>query len=470
MRFLPTRRWIWLQVLLCLLAVPSRLPAANRVLPDEVKAVWDMAAAFHETTPTRERICLNGLWRWQPAGAKADGVPDRSWGFFKVPGSWPGITDYMQKDSQTLFVNPDWKDVRPAGISAAWYEREFSVPEEWTGRRISLATDTLNSFATVFVDGAKAGELHFPGGNLDLTAVCRPGMKHRLSLLVVALPLKGVMLSYVDTAAAREVKGAVDRRGLCGDVFLVSTPSGSKITEVQIGTSFRKLELSVSAEVAGLAAAGHYQFRARVMKDGAAVKEFSSPAFQGSDLTNGRFHFGESWLPDQRWDLNTPQNHFDLQLSLVDAGGKPLDTGWTQRFGFREFWIDGRDFYLNGKRLFLSAVPLDNGQVGASMANYAAARESLERLRDIGINYVYTHNYGCEPGAHLSFAEILRAADDVGMLVGFTQPHFSHYEWKTPDADATNGYARIAAAYALAAGNHPSVVMYVMSHNATGYD
>ncbi len=111
-------------------------------------------------------------------------------------------------------------------------------------------------------------------------------------------------------------------------------------------------------------------------------------------------------------------------------GGRVLDTDWAQRFGFREFWIDGRDFYLNGTRVFLSAVPLDNAQVGAASATYDATRESLERLKSFGINFVYTHNYGCEPGSHLSFAEILRAADDVGMLVGFSQPHFSHYDWK----------------------------------------
>ena len=64
-----------------------------------------------------------------------------------------------------------------------------------------------------------------------------------------------------------------------------------------------------------------------------------------------------------------------------------------------------------------------------------------ERLKSFGINMVYTHNYGCEPGSHLSYAEMLRAADDVGMLVSFTQPHFSHYNWKAPDADRTNGYA-----------------------------
>jgi beta-galactosidase len=439
-------------------------------LPDGVKAIWDIAKAYHETTPTRERISLNGLWRWQPANARSDQVPAGSWGFFKVPGCWPGITDYMQKDSQTLYAHPSWKNVKLGGTTAAWYEREMTIPSDWSGRRFSLYVEYLNSYAVVFVDGVKMGEIHFPGGEVDLTAACGPGTEHRLSLLVVALPLKGVMLSYTDSASAREVKGTVERRGLCGDVFLVSTPRGPKITDVTVDTSVRKRRITISAAVNGLEPNGHYNFRTRIMKDGSAVKEFTSPPFQGGDLKDGRFAFTEEWLPDKLWDINTPQNTLDLQVSLVDASGQVLDTDWAQRFGFREFWIDGRDFYLNGTRIFLSAVPLDNAQVGAALATYEAARESFERLKSFGINYVYTHNYGCEPGSHQSFTEILRAADDVGMLVGFTQPHFSHYDWKASDADQNNGYARHATFYARAAGNHPSVVMYVMSHNATGYE
>ena len=51
---------------------------------------------------------------------------------------------------------------------------------------------------------------------MDLTAACKRGSTHTLSLRVVALPLKGVLLSYSDTNAAKEVKGMVERRGLCG--------------------------------------------------------------------------------------------------------------------------------------------------------------------------------------------------------------------------------------------------------------
>ena len=98
----------------------------------------------------------------------------------------------------------------------------------------------LNSYAVVFVDGKKAGELRFPGGELELTAACKPGEKHILSMLVVAMPLKGVMLSYNDTNSAREVKGKVERRGLCGDVYLTTTPSEAHITDVKVATSVRK--------------------------------------------------------------------------------------------------------------------------------------------------------------------------------------------------------------------------------------
>ncbi len=378
----------------------------------------------------------------------------------------------MQKDSQTVHAHPSWKDVKlrqhhgglvPAG------DHRFPPIGPAAASRCPL--EYLNSYAAVYVDGKKAGEMRFPGGEVDLTSLCRPGGTHRLSLLVVAMPLKGVMLSYTDTASAREVKGSVARRGLCGDVYLVSTPAGPRIADVKVDTSVRKKELTLRC--GARRTCGGYTVRL------SCADHEGWPQHQGihqhghsrgSDLKEGRIAFTEEWMPDKLWDIHTPQNTYDLEVSLLDAGGKVLDTCLAVRFGFREFWIDGRDFYLNGTRIFLSAVPLDNAQVGAALANYEAARESLERLKSFGINFVYTHNYGCEPGSHLSFAEILRAADDVGMLVSFSQPHFSHYDWQAPDADQNNGYARHAEFYVRAAQNHPSVVMYSMSHNATGYN
>ncbi|MCX5670883.1 MAG: hypothetical protein NTU94_06130 [Planctomycetota bacterium] len=456
----------------CLVSAAVATPCAAQTdapLPSGVKAVWDLDKAYREETPTRERVCLNGLWRWQPAKDVTDVAPADRWGYFKVPGSWPGVTDYMQKDCQAVRAHPTWKDEKLGSITRAWYQREITVPGDWAGRRLAVYVEYLNSYAAVYVDGKKAGEIRFPWGEVDLTSVCRPGGKHVLSVLVAAMPLKGVMLSYSDTASAKEVKGSVARRGLCGDVYLVSTPAGARIADVKVDTSVRKGEITFDAALQGLAAEGRYALRARITDNGRSVGEFTGKPFRGGDLKDGRIAFTEKWKPEKLWDLHTPQNAYHANLSLLEAGGKVLDAASPVRFGFREFWIDGRDFFLNGTRIFLSAVPLDNAQVGAALASYEGARESLLRLKGFGINFVYTHNYGCEPGSHLGFEEILRAADDVGMLVSLSQPHFSHYDWKAPDADRSNGYARHAEFYVRVAQSHPSVVFYSMSHNATGY-
>jgi hypothetical protein len=340
----------------------------------------------------------------------------------------------------------------------------------WTGRRITLSAEYVNSLAAVSIDGKSIGTIRFPAGEVDLTGMCEPGRKYTLGLLVTALPLKGVLLSFADTNAAREVKGSVERRGLCGDLWLTSTSAGPRITDVVVNTSVRRDQISVDSAVENLATDRQYELRLQIRQaDGSIRREWTSQAFRASDLQKGRIHTDPvAWMPKELWDIHTPGHMYKIRATLALVNGQPLDVFGDVRFGFREFWIDGKDFYLNGTRIFLSAVPLDNAQLGARSASYAGALETMKRLKSFGINFVYTHNYGCEPGSHISFAEILKAADDAGMLVGFSQPHFGHYDWKskaTPDQ-----YARHAEFFVHVAQNHPSVVAYAMSHNATGYD
>jgi hypothetical protein len=425
-----------------------------------------MGRAHRETTPTRERISINGLWQWQPAKEKSDQPPTGNWGYFKVPGPWP---DNAQRGNQTVYAHPNWKDASLASVTAAWYQREITVPQQWAGRRITVHVEYLNSFSTVYLDGRKLGEMRYPWGDVDITSACRPGSKHVLSVQVAAMPLKAVMLSYNDTASAREVKGSVARRGLCGDIYLIGSPAGPRISDVKVDTSVRNWRITFNTSLNDLDPQAQYTLQARIKDGDRVVQQFTCEPFQGSALSSGRIAVSEPWRPEKLWDTHTPQNQYDVSLFLLDSAGKVLDVSHPVRFGFREFWIEGRDFYLNGTRIFLSSVPVDNAQMGPTLANYQAVKETFKRLETFGINFVYTHNYGCEPGAHLSFEEELRAADDTGMLVSFSQPHFGHYDWNAPDADQSNGYARHAEFYAHVAGNHPSVVCYSTSHNGTGY-
>jgi beta-galactosidase len=441
----------------------------DAALPAGVRAVWDMGKAWHQATPTRERVCINGLWRWQPADEAAADVPAGNWGFFKVPGPWPGIGSYMQKDTQTLYRHPAWQDVNLGGVRSAWYQREITVPEGWAGRRIALAADCLNSYADIFIDGKKAGSILFPGGEADITAACRPGATQLLSLHVTALPLSDVVMLFTDTGAPRRGRGSVERRGLCGDVCLLGTPRGARFTDVKVDTSVRKWQITLDTGLDDVQPGGRYELAARIKDGDRTVKKFTSAPFGASDVQKGRFSFSADWKPDKLWDTNTPQNTYTLEMTLTDDAGHVLDVFRPVRFGFREFWIEGRDFYLNGTRLYIFLGSTDAGLYGTAWATYDAARESMLRLKSIGINAVNTAQFGCQPGSHLAYSEILRAADDVGMLIAYCMPHEGHYRWDAPDAAETNGYARHAEYYVRVVQNHPSVVLYAMNHNSLSY-
>src|SRR6185295_3207182 len=105
------------------------------------------------------------------------------------------------------------------------------------------------------------------------------------------------------------------------------------------------------AQCENLRADRQYSLRARVRTVGTTTtKEFATSAFGASDLKNGRIELVEKWLSPKLWDIHTPENILSLELSLLDAGGNALDDFWPRPFGFRELWIEGRDFFLNGTR------------------------------------------------------------------------------------------------------------------------
>jgi beta-galactosidase len=429
-------------------------------LPEGVEAVWDLDKAYREGTATRERICINGLWRFMPVGADEEPVPPAGsgWGYFKVPGRWP------QGDGHQLIYAPEaWRERVPE-LDAAWQMREIVVPSEWRGRRIGLRVEWLNSYAKVFVDGVEVGSLIFPGGELDITRACTPGKVQTLALQVFARRLSRDWTSLRPPGERSWWGGRVmANRGLLGDVYLTSAPTTERISHVKAETSVRKKELTVGATLEGVQAGTSYRLQARVLEAGEEVLQAHSAAFSARDLDEGRISFAASWPNPKLWDLDTPENKYELAVELVE-GERRLDAYYPVRFGFREFWIEGADLFLNGSPVHLRVVPVDSAwALGAANSCYEGARETFERQKMFGFNAVYTHNYGCRPGDHSDFSGVLQAADDMGMLLCFSLPHTTAYDWSSEDGVAA--YKRHLAWYVGHAQNHPSVIMYSQNHN-----
>lgn len=306
---------------------------------------------------TRAMICLNGWWKFTPAPDKAD-TPPSDWGRIRVPGSWAASETWPSGPRAELIPGSTdiWKPFRDTGksddkgrtVEKAYYEREITIPAEWAGRRIVLDLRRVSTDARVFLNEKPVGDVEWPTGEVDLTDALPAGSTGTLRILVAAVREQGLVATYMETAERQITKSAAKlySRGLIGDVFLVSRPQGAYISDVFVMPSFRKKQVTLRVEVAGVTQGGEVKLEARMLNEqGEAEKTFtSSVTLKATPIQT--FEVSWPWENPRLWDLDQP-NLYTLQLRAKGAG---LDDEYPQRFGFREFWIEGKHFYLNGTK------------------------------------------------------------------------------------------------------------------------
>ena len=143
--------------------------------------------------------------------------------------------------------------------------------------------------------------------------------------------------------------------------------------------------------------------------------------------------------------------------------------GATLTFGFREFWVNGRDFMLNGSVIRLRALHNTNSNSNASAAAKEGALNTIERMRRYGFNFLITGNYNFRAGDMSYIDGLLDGCQESGMLMSFSLPHVSHFNWKLHEPDVAKRYTDMTRWLIRRVQNNPAVVMYAMNHNATGY-
>ncbi len=438
--------------------------------PSGTRSLWSMSSAWRQSSQTRERICLNDLWRFLPVseGAGLD-VPSsrKGWGWFKVPGVWPRS---LAGEAQEMIVSDRVEErLDPARFDQAWYKRDIVAPAEWRGRRVSLDLGMVQTHARVFLDGRPAGDIWFPGGLLDVTDSVKPGARQELAILVTARPLERESQVFMAPDRVISSQASVRLRGITGDVYLSSQPSGATLGDVRVATTTRPKRISLDVALTGLSTGRAYRVSAVVMGRGKPAKRLSAGPFTVADLTDGRLSFGGAWPDAKLWDLDTPGNVYDVSVELRDASGKLLDQSLPERFGFREFRIAGRNFVLNDKPVHLRALFLENMSAGADRCSLEGSRTTLKRMKEYGFNFFITGNYSFQPGAVSYMEGLLRAADETGTLCSFSLPHIRDFRIDPDRPETAAAYGRLAEWLIRRVQNHPAVVLYAMNHNATGY-
>ncbi len=431
-------------------------------LPEGVVARWDLASAVREETPTRGRVCINGLWRFHPVALGEPALPaaGTGWGYLKVPGTWaPGV-------SRQRPLGPDiWEENLDLNkIDAAWYQRAITIPPEWTGRRVFVNLDNPKQSAKVLIDGKPAGKIEWPGGRVDVTALVTPGKTHELSVCTLALPIAEEQILVMGPDKIEQARAEVRFKGLCGDGWLESEPAGARVTDVFVKPSVERWELGLRCELADLKPDQHYRLRARVLDGDQVAKEFASAEFAGSQALT----FAGQWRNPKLWDLDQP-NLYTVSVTLEDISGKRLDETTPVRFGFREFRIQGRDFILNGTRVHFRCLDYSNAGSDFGLSAYAQVRRTFAQARRLGFNYVIHSHYDYEPQSFAYIDDTLRAGDDAGFPMSYSIRHISSIFRDFDNPEKRAPWNRVVEYEVRRVRNHPSVFMYAMNHNFTGW-
>ena len=441
------------------------MPAAASAVP------WESA--------TRSILSLNGFWRFRPLGLGDDAPAlepemlttpppfpkSAGWGWIPVPSAWPG----QGREGHSPVAPDIWElKVKWSEVEAAWYEREVTVPADWSGRHIWISFDMPQTQVALFVNGASTGVVRWPGGRLEITDRVRPGETARLTAFVTALPFSAEKMVAMRPDMVVQAKSEIRFRGLCGDVSLESEPAGARLGDVQLRPSVRHGILGVRVRVADTAPGARYTLAVDALWKGKPEASWrSTPA---APLADGSLEVAMPWLAHHLWDLDQP-NLYTLRLRLRQTGGDQVLDEEQERLGFREVWLQGRDIYLNGTRVHWRALNFSNHQSSAGAASYSACRETFGRMRSLGFNFAILGNYGVDPGETMTFEDLLRAADDSGFLLSFSAPHplRSLAGWDSKRG-MSEEWKALADYCVRCAQNHPSVLAYAISHNSLGYN
>jgi hypothetical protein len=366
---------------------------------------------------------------------------------------------------QPLVLSP-WIEERVElnKIDQAWTKRTFTAPAEWAGRRVWFDATMVQTHAKVLVDGEAAGEVWFPGGRVELTKHIRPGREQTLAVLITARPLEKESAVFMAPDRIIKNQASLKCKGLTGDVYLVSEPQADAVDGVQVVTSYRQKRIDFAVELSN-PGTGKRRLVARIDERGREVKTVTSELVDAAST----IRFGDGWRDPKLWDTDATGNMYTATVSLLDENGRVLDEYEPVRFGFREFWIEGRDFMLNGSPIHLRALHCGTASYGAPYSSLESSTRMMERMQEYGFNFFIMGNYNFSPGEVGYMDSLLDAADRTGVLCSFSLPHIKDFSMKLDQPEQRQRYEELTRWLVRRARNHPAVVLYAMNHNATGY-
>ena len=361
-------------------------------------------------------------------------------------------------------------------VGAAWYRRRVYVPAEWKDRRITLFLERPHIETTVYVNGQSVGHqlsLSTPH-RYDVTSLLKTGTSNEI-LIRVYNGIENVCVGQDSHSVTDQTQG--NWNGIVGRIELQAQWKKLWVKRVSFradSTYIKKKKRWQQNAVVTVELDNHlnqiiplwdYQVevKLRPLQGSMAGLVIRSDVRRTKDAKNGKLEFvfprkdpelkSNDLLP---WD----EFHPNLYRLSVEAG----DDLYEANVGLRDIRIEGRQFYINGRPLFLRGT-VENccfPETGYAPMDEESWLNVFRKCKEWGLNHVRFHSY-CPPEA--AFA----AADLVGIYLQPEGPSWPNHGVRLRRGQKIDQYLleesrRIVDEY----GHHPSFVMMAAGNEPAG--
>ncbi|MHB1157590.1 MAG: glycoside hydrolase family 2 protein [Phycisphaerales bacterium] len=383
-------------------AEPTARDAPPSVTVDHTRVIVNLAGRWHGRT-------IAGLELNYPTpGTTSEGGDE--WKAIQIPQTKPIADDRTLLIESSHYVtslpdllSADGKSVATRWLkkSAAWFRRDFKADAAWLAdHRAMLRLDGAGFRHKVWLNGKLVGEslIGLVPAEYDVTSLLRADSDNEL---VIAVGNVATLVDVANKTLLAPASGTM--AGIWGDVEIHFMPH-VYVADVFITTSVTDKQLTAQVTL------NNTTSHPAALRVGGLVTDDDGRALTNLDDQTVTVPAGQqtvvklvkSWIAPTLWSPSSPVL-YHLTVTATDSG-KLIDQQ-RERFGFRQFEIRGREFYLNGTRMTL----LRDSKWEMLGINRARALDLA--LRDTG------HPFNCWR-LHIGFDSqaMLDAADQIGLL------------------------------------------------------
>lgn len=437
---------------------------------------------------------LDGLWAFswvnhpdkRPVDFYKPYYRTDGWDSISVPGNWnvqgidpEGNLRYgkpIYTNQKVIFqhqVKPDdWRGGVMRTPPKAWttytdrnevgsYRRDFTIPDDWKGRRVFLRFDGVDSFFYLWVNGQYVGysKNSRNAARFDVTPYIHTGNN------VVAVEVyRNSDGSFI------EAQDMFRLPGIFRSVYLYSTPQ-HYIADLQVRTDAQgriRLTPSIANQAKGMKMS-YRLYPVALYTDSVNGSEVAEMTTSATDTVTLSVPGAKLWSAEQ-------PNRYKLTATLFDNDGRALVS--TNIFtGFRsvtiqdvspaedEFGIGGRQFLVNGKPVKLRGV---NRHETDPERGHAITPERMVQdimaMKRANINHVRNSHYPDDPYWY-------ELADRYGIYL-MDEANIESHEYYYGKASLSHvpefreAHVQRVMDMARSNGNHPSIILWSLGNEA----